>query len=74
MTDVHNYVRLDVDYLQDGDTWVAQIKGREIRGKKHHNVTLIFYYGVTDASSSLSPPSISKHQRKTVVVVMVCEQ
>ena len=67
-------MRLDVDYLQDGDMWVAQIKGREIRGKKHHNVTLIFYYGVTDASSSLSPPSLSKHQKKTVIVVRVCER
>lgn len=69
LTDVHNYVKLDMDYIQDGDKWTARIRGKETKaGPKKHNVTLIFYYGVSGPQSSISYPSISKSQRQAVTL------
>lgn len=69
LTDVHNYVKLEMDYVQDGDKWTVRIRGKETKdGPKKHNVTLIFYYGVSGPQSSISYPSISKSQRQIVTL------
>lgn len=67
LVDVHNFVKLDMDYLQQDNNWVLQIEGTPAKkGKQVHNVTMIFYYGVSGNESKIQPPSLSKKEQQQV--------
>lgn len=59
LTDVHNYVRLNLRYLKEGDDWIAEITGNPLKKSKvQRNVTLIFYLGVAGEKSYIQVPTI----------------
>lgn len=59
LTDVHNFVRLSMRYLKEGDNWIAEITGNSIKkSKAQRNITLIFYLGVTGDNSYIQLPKI----------------
>ncbi|CBK20261.2 uncharacterized protein [Blastocystis hominis] len=71
LTDVHNYVRLNLRYLKEGDDWIAEITGNPLKKSKvQRNVTLIFYLGVAGEKSYIQVPTIhSKRGSKGPVVL-----
>ena len=59
LTDVHNFVRLNLRYLKEGDDWIAEITGSPLRKNKvHRNVTFIFYLGVAGEKGFIQVPKI----------------
>ena len=59
LTDVHNFVRLNLRYLKEGDDWIAEITGSPLKKNKvHRNVTFIFYLGVAGEKGFIQVPKI----------------
>ena len=59
LTDVHNFVRLNLRYLKEGDDWISEITGSPLKKNKvHRNVTFIFYLGVAGEKGFIQVPKI----------------
>ena len=66
LTDVHNFLKLNMRFLKEEDDWMLEIAGSPLKNNKvQRNVTLIFYLGVDGNSSKIQTPSINA---KTVSV------
>ena len=60
LTDVHNFLKLNMRFLKEGDDWMLEIAGSPLKNNKvQRNVTLIFYLGVDGNSSKIQVPSVS---------------
>ena len=67
LVDVHNYVKLDMNYMQKGNDWVLQIEGAPLKkNAPARNVSMIFYYGVNGKDGKIEGPSISNSEKQQV--------
>ena len=69
LVDIHNFVQLDMDYVQKNNDWMIRINGSSVKkGKSKHAISLIFYYGVSGKEGSIEYPSLSKREKQQVFV------
>ena len=68
LKDIHNYVKLDLNYLKEGDDWVLEVQGNRLAKERvPRNVSLVFYLSVSGSNGTLSLPTLSKKQAKQVI-------
>ena len=68
LVDIHNFVKMDMVYLQQQNDWVLQINGTQIKqGNRPRNISMIVYYGVSGKNGKLQYPSLSRIEKKQVI-------
>lgn len=75
LTDVHNFLKLNMRFLKEEDDWMLEIAGSPLKNNKvQRNVTLIFYLGVDGNSSKIQTPSINAKTVSVFVFLYFREQ
>lgn len=72
LVDIHNFIKMDMIYLQQQNDWVLQINGTQTKqGTRPRNLSMIVYYGVSGKNGKLQYPSLSRIEKKQVIKIVL---